>query len=80
MSNAKLILEDQTIELPIFEGSEGEKAIDVTNLRAETGYITFDPAYGNTGSCTSDITFIDGEQGILRYLSLIHISEPTRPY
>ena len=67
MSNAKLILEDQTIELPIFEGSEGEKAIDVTNLRAETGYITFDPAYGNTGSCTSDITFIDGEQGILRY-------------
>lgn len=67
MSNAKLILEDQTIELPIIEGSEGEKAIDVTNLRAETGYITFDPAYGNTGSCTSDITFIDGEQGILRY-------------
>ncbi|MDP6396850.1 MAG: citrate synthase [Candidatus Marinimicrobia bacterium] len=67
MSNAKLILEDQTIELPIIEGSEGEKGIDVTNLRTETGYITFDPAYGNTGSCTSDITFIDGEQGILRY-------------
>jgi citrate synthase len=67
MSNAKLILEDQTIELPIIEGSEGEKGIDVTSLRTETGYITFDPAYGNTGSCTSDITFIDGEQGILRY-------------
>ncbi len=67
MSNAKLILEDQTIELPIIVGSEGEKAVDVTRLRAETGYITFDPAYGNTGSCASDITFIDGEQGILRY-------------
>jgi len=67
MSNAKLILEDQTIELPIIEGSEGEKAVDVTKLRSETGYITFDPAYGNTGSCASDITFIDGEQGILRY-------------
>ncbi len=67
MSNAKLILEDQTIELPIIEGSEGEKGIDVTSLRTETGYITFDPAYGNKCSCTSDITFIDVEQGILRY-------------
>ena len=67
MSNAKLIIEDKTIELPIIVGTEGEKAIDVTDLRATTGYITFDPAYGNTGSCASDITFIDGEKGILRY-------------
>ena len=67
MSNAKLIIEDQTVELPIIVGTEDEKAIDVTRLRATTGYITFDPAYGNTGSCASDITFIDGEKGILRY-------------
>jgi len=67
MSNAKLIIKDQTIELPIIIGTEGEKAIDITGLRATTGYITFDPAYGNTGSCASDITFIDGEKGILRY-------------
>ena len=67
MSNAKLIIEDQTFELPIIVGTEDEKAIDVTRLRETTGYITFDPAYGNTGSCASDITFIDGEKGILRY-------------
>ena len=67
MSNAKLIIEDQTVELPIIVGTEDEKAIDITRLRETTGYITFDPAYGNTGSCASDITFIDGEKGILRY-------------
>lgn len=64
---AKLILGDQTIELPVIVGTEGEKAIDITNLRAKTGYITYDPGYGNTGSCKSAITFIDGEKGILRY-------------
>ena len=48
-------------------GSEGEQAIDVSKLRAETGYITLDQGYGNTGSCKSDITFIDGDKGILRY-------------
>ena len=67
MKTAKLVLEEQSLELPILEGSEGEKGIDVTRLRRETGYITFDPAYGNTGSCESTITFIDGEKGILRY-------------
>ncbi len=68
MANARLILEEgREIELPIVEGSEGERAVDITSLRAETGYITLDPGYGNTGSCTSDITFIDGERGILRY-------------
>ena len=68
MKKAKLILDQkQTIELPIIKGSENEKAIDITSLRKETGYITLDPGYGNTGACISDITFIDGEEGILRY-------------
>ncbi len=64
---AKLDLGDKTIELPIIEGSEGEKGIDISKLRASTGYISYDPGYGNTGSCSSSITYIDGENGILRY-------------
>lgn len=67
MKTAKLVLEDQTVQLPVIEGTEGERGIDVTKLRARTGYITFDPAYANTGSCASRITFINGEEGILRY-------------
>ncbi len=68
MKKAKLVLnKNQTIDLPIIEGSESEKAIDISSLRNQTGYITLDPGYGNTGACTSDITFIDGENGILRY-------------
>ena len=68
MKKAKLILnEKQSIDLPIIEGSESEKAIDISTLRSQTGFITLDPGYGNTGACTSDITFIDGESGILRY-------------
>ena len=55
------------ILLPVVTGSEGEKAIDISSLRAETGFITLDPGYGNTGSCLSAITFMDGEKGILRY-------------
>jgi len=58
---------DKEYELPVVEGSEGEKAIDITKLRAQTGYITLDTGYLNTGACTSSITFLDGEQGILRY-------------
>jgi citrate synthase len=57
----------KTIRLPLIEGTEAEVAIDIRNLRAQTGLITFDPGYGNTGSCRSAITFIDGEAGILRY-------------
>jgi citrate synthase len=53
--------------LPLVTGTEGERAIDITRLRAETGLITLDPGYANTGSCESAITYIDGEQGILRY-------------
>ena len=67
MKNAKLILNNKEYEFPILEGSESEKAIDITTLRGLTGHITLDPGYGNTGSCISNITFIDGEEGILRY-------------
>ncbi len=64
---AKIIIGDKTIELPVVEGSEGEKAIDIRQLRQKTGYITLDPGFANTGSCTSDITFMNGEEGVLRY-------------
>lgn len=64
---AKLSFAEHTLDLPITVGSEGEHAIDVTTLRGKTGYITLDPGYRNTGSVESDITFIDGEKGILRY-------------
>jgi len=63
----KLIYGDKTVELPVLTGSEGEKAIDIARLREQTGLITLDPGYANTGSCTSSITFMDGEKGILRY-------------
>ena len=64
---AELRIGDRTIQLPIVVGTEGERAVDITKLRDETGYITLDPGYANTGSCRSAITFIDGEKGILRY-------------
>ena len=60
-------LGDKTVNLPIVVGSEGEHAIDIAKLRSQTGFITLDDGYGNTGSCESAITFIDGEKGILRY-------------
>jgi citrate synthase len=55
------------LQLPVYTGSEGEKAVDIQALRKETGYITLDPGYGNTGACVSSITFLDGELGILRH-------------
>jgi len=64
---AKLELDGKTFTLPTVTGSEGEKAVDVSALRANTNYITLDDGYGNTGSCTSKVTFIDGDLGILRY-------------
>jgi citrate synthase len=67
MNVAKLLLNGKEHEFPVITGSEGEVAIDISKLRAQTGAITYDPGYGNTGACLSDITFIDGEQGILRY-------------
>lgn len=64
---AKLILGDKTYELPVIEGTESEKAIDISKLRDQTGYVTLDIGYKNTGATTSSITFLDGEQGILKY-------------
>ncbi len=64
---AELKLNGKTFQLPIVEGTEQEHGIDISTLRAQTGCITLDDGYGNTGSCKSAITFIDGEKGILRY-------------
>ncbi len=64
---AKLIVDGKTYELPIIKGTEGERGIDISRLRQETGLITMDLGFANTGSCTSNITFMDGEKGILRY-------------
>lgn len=66
--NAILQLPDgRSVEIPVITGSENEKALDISKLRAQTGYITLDNGFVNTGSCKSSITFIDGEKGILRY-------------
>ncbi len=67
MSTAKLILEGKEHELPVIVGSEGEVGIEISKLRDKTGAVTLDDGYGNTGSCKSAITFIDGDKGILRY-------------
>ena len=65
---AKIILPDgQTFDFPVLTGSEHEKGIDISGLRQQTGYITLDPGFVNTGSCESSITFLDGEKGVLRY-------------
>jgi citrate synthase len=66
MSTAKLILDGKEHEFPLVVGSEGEVGIEIAQLRAQTGAVTLDEGYGNTGSCRSAITFIDGEKGILR--------------
>ena len=64
---AELNYAGKTYQLPVITGSEGEKGVDITKLRDQSGLITLDSGYGNTGSCKSSITFIDGEKGILRY-------------
>ena len=64
---ATLTYGGKSYKLSVISGTEGEKAIDITSLRAETGFITMDPGFANTGSCTSAITFMDGEKGVLRY-------------
>ncbi len=63
--NAELKIDGQKVKLPLYEGSKYEKAIDITVLRKETGYVTYDPGLANTGITSSDITFVDGEKGIL---------------
>ena len=67
MEKVELTINGKTIELPVITGTEKEKGIDVSQLRTDTNYITYDPSYANTGSCASDITYISGEEGILRY-------------
>lgn len=64
---ASLRVGGQEISLPVYTGTEGERAIDISGLYDKHRYITFDPSLGNTGICKSEITFIDGEKGILRY-------------
>jgi len=66
-TTATLKLDDKEYPLPILVGAEGEKAIDTRKLRADSGYICYDQGYGNTGSCESGITFLDGDKGILRH-------------
>mgnify|MGYP001487042008 CR=1 FL=1 len=63
----RIELDGQSYDFPVVEGTENELAIDISALRDRTGYITLDDGYGNTGSCKSSITYIDGDQGILRY-------------
>jgi citrate synthase len=65
--NAELKLNGKSWQLPVVEGTEQERAVDISSLRSDTGFITLDDGYANTGSCLSKVTFIDGEKGILRY-------------
>jgi citrate synthase len=64
---ALLKVDDKEYPLPVIEGTEGEKAVDTRQLRAASGYIAFDQGYGNTGSCDSAITYLDGDNGVLRH-------------
>jgi citrate synthase len=66
-TTASLKLEDKDYPLPVIVGTEGEKAVDTRQLRAASGYVAYDQGYGNTASCESNITFLDGESGILRH-------------
>ncbi|MEK7467804.1 MAG: citrate synthase [Planctomycetota bacterium] len=67
MGKARLEVDGKSFEFPVVEGSEHERGVDISALRNQTGLVTLDPAFGNTGSCRSAITFIDGDRGILRY-------------
>lgn len=64
---AKLVLGDKEVDLTVITDNMGGKSIDITSLRKQTGFITYDPGFVNTGSCMSSICFVDGERGILRY-------------
>ena len=76
---AVLTVGDQRYELPMLEGTEGERAIDITRLRDDTGLLTYDPSLGNTAVCRSAITFIDGDKGILRYRGIPIEQFASRP-
>ncbi len=64
---AKILLDDKEIEIPVIIGTENERSLDISKLRSQTGLITLDNGYVNTGSTTSEVTYLDGEKGILRY-------------
>lgn len=64
---AQIAIDGETLSCPIITGTENEKALDISELRSKTGFVTYDEGYSNTASCLSSITFIDGEKGILRY-------------
>ena len=64
---AHLKVGEEELELPVTTGTENERGLDISRLRADTGLITIDEGFGNTGSTTSGITFLNGEEGILRY-------------
>ena len=66
-SEASIKIDGKEFPYPMMIGSEGEKAVDVRNLRKDTGCIFYDQGYGNTGSCESQVTFLDGDNGILRH-------------
>src|SRR5689334_3447601 len=66
-TSVKISYDGKEFTYPVVTGTENERGIDIAKLRADTGMITLDPGYGNTGSCQSAITYIDGDQGILRY-------------
>jgi len=72
---------DRELELPVLEGTEGELAVDISQLRAKLGLVTYDPGFANTAACQSAVTFIDGEKGILRYRGIpieqLAVSKPT---
>ncbi|MDP2137271.1 MAG: citrate/2-methylcitrate synthase, partial [Candidatus Didemnitutus sp.] len=65
--SALIKIDDKEFPFPVMTGTEGEKAIDARSLRKDTGYIFFDQGYGNTGSCESAVTYLDGDNGILRH-------------
>ena len=67
VGRAEIKIDGQELSYKVYEGTEGERAIDISTLRKDTGAITFDSGFVNTGTCSSDITFIDGEKGVLRY-------------
>jgi len=77
--SAELKIDATTLRVPVVIGTENEHAIDIGKLRAQTGYVTLDPAYMNTASTKSAITFLDGEQGILRYrgISIEELAEKS---
>ena len=67
MKKAKLTFDNKIVELDVIIGSENEIGIDISKLKNASGMITLDPGFKNTGSCESKVTYLDGENGILRY-------------